>query len=76
MSEQAFGWVVAVMTPRHSGVPAIKIWYAAVPDKLAAIAAVKEATNDPSATFEIARVMSETLRAAFGLNAGEVRCFD
>ena len=76
MSEQAFGWVVAVMTPRPSGVPVINIWYAAIPDKLAAIAAVKEATNDPTATFEIARVMSETLRAAFGLNTGEVRCFD
>jgi hypothetical protein len=43
---------------------------------VAAIEAVKRATNDPSAAIEISREMSETLMTSFGLKNGQVKCFD
>jgi hypothetical protein len=76
MGDEASGWVVTVTTPLRRAVPAARVWYAAIPDKEAAVAAVKQATNDPGAKLEISREMSETLRIAFGLKSGEVRCFD
>lgn len=76
MSDKASGWVVTVTTPHPSGGVVTAVWYAALPKEDAAISAVKQATNDPNATLEISREMSETLKTAFGLKTGEVRCFD
>lgn len=76
MSDKAFGWIVTA-TARHSGgEPLAKVWYTACPEMAAAIESVRRATNDPAATFEISRELSETLMLAFGLQSGEARCFD
>jgi len=75
MADKAFGWVVTVTAPHSSGSTA-RVWYAACTQKETAIEAVKKATNEPNATVEISREMSETLMTAFGLKSGEVRCFD
>ena len=75
MADKAFGWVVTVTTPDPSGSSAM-VWYAACTEKVAAVEAVKRATNDPSATIEISREMSETLMTAFGLKNGQVKCFN
>ncbi len=73
--DKAFGWVVTVTTPDAIGATA-NVWYAACPEKVAAIEAVKRVTNDPSAAIEISREMSETLMTSFGLKNGQVKCFD
>ena len=75
MPDKIFGWVVTVTTPDPTGAT-VRIWYAACPEKVAAVDAVKRATNDSSATIEISREMSETLMTAFGLTTGQVKCFD
>ncbi len=75
MTEKAFGWVVTVTSPNPTGATA-KVWYAACPEKVAAVEAVKLVTHDSHATIEISREMSETLMKAFGLTNGQVKCFD
>ena len=75
MADKASGWVVTVTIPDASGSSA-KVWYAACTEKVAAIKAVKRAINDPSATIEISREMSETLMTAFGLKTGQAKSFD
>jgi hypothetical protein len=74
MADKTFGWVVTVTTPDPGS--SAKVWYAACTEKVAAIEAVKRATNDPSSTIEISRVMSETLMTAFGLKKGQAKCFN
>ena len=75
MADKASGWVVTVTTPNPSGSSA-QVWYAACTEKVAAIKAVKRAINDPRATIEISREMSETLMTAFGLKNGQAKCFN
>ena len=75
MAEKASGWVVTVTIPDPSG-PSAKVWYAACTEKVAAMKAVKRAIDDPSATIEISREMSETLMTAFGLKTGQAKCFN
>lgn len=75
MSDKAFGWIVTA-TASHGIEPLTKVWYTACPEMAAAIESVRWATNDPAATFEISRALSETLMLSFGLQSGEVRCFD
>ena len=75
MADKASGWVVTVTIPDASGSSA-KVWYAACTEKVAAIKAVKSVINDPNATIEISREMSETLMTAFGLKTGQAKCFN
>ena len=75
MADKAFGWVVTVTTPDPSG-SAAKVWYVACTEKGAALKAVKRAVDDPRATIEISREMSETLMTAFGLKTGQAKCFN
>ena len=75
MEDKASGWVVTVTTPDSCGASA-QVWYAACTEKVAAIKAVKRAINDPRATIEISREMSETLMTAFGLKTGQAKCFN
>ena len=61
---------------RRTVVPSVQIWYAAHPDKAAAVEAVRKAVDSSSASVEIGRGLSEALMASLGLRTGEVKCFD
>jgi hypothetical protein len=76
MTDKTLGWIVTLRsTTPGVDVPLSRVWYAAFPDRIEAMEAVKKAANTSDTTVEISREMSETLMTSLGLKTGEVKCF-
>jgi hypothetical protein len=76
MTDKALGWIVSLKsTTPGVVVPLSLVWYAAYPDRIAAMEAVKKAAKTSDATVEISREMSETLRTSLGLTSRKVKRF-